>query len=195
MSRVFLEAITRVYPEGGGIRDFTCHIPQGEFFALLGMPAYVCASGATPLVAVLIYKGVSPGAALAFLLTGPATNITTFGVLSRLHGRRLAFAFGAAIAVLAVALGRLTNAALSGSAGLGALAHGDEASALGEWSLVVLGALFVASVLRRGPRDFVGELFAAGGEGAHDHDGCDHGEDACGCADECCDADLQGGHA
>ena len=45
--------------------------------ALFGMPAYVCASGATPLVAVLIYKGASPGAVLAFLLTGPATNITT----------------------------------------------------------------------------------------------------------------------
>ncbi|MDA0337696.1 MAG: permease, partial [bacterium] len=56
-----------------------------EFFALLGMPIYVCASGATPLVAVLIHNGVSPGAALAFLLTGPATNLTTLGVLTRLH--------------------------------------------------------------------------------------------------------------
>ena len=63
-------------------------------FAFLGMPSYVCASGATPLVAILIAGGVSPGAGLAFLLTGPATNVTTFGVLSRLHGRRLALAFG-----------------------------------------------------------------------------------------------------
>ena len=43
-------------------------------FALLGMPIYVCAAGATPLIAVLLAAGVSPGAALAFLLTGPATN-------------------------------------------------------------------------------------------------------------------------
>ena len=34
-------------------------------FAVLGMPVYVCASGATPLIAVLIHKGISPGAALA----------------------------------------------------------------------------------------------------------------------------------
>src|SRR5262249_1234135 len=32
--------------------------------ALLGVPMYVCASGATPLVAILLHKGVSPGAAI-----------------------------------------------------------------------------------------------------------------------------------
>ena len=36
MSTVRLERITKVYPEGGGIRDFSCTIAQGEFFALLG---------------------------------------------------------------------------------------------------------------------------------------------------------------
>jgi len=36
MSSVRLENVTRVYAEGGGIRDFTCEIAQGEFFALLG---------------------------------------------------------------------------------------------------------------------------------------------------------------
>ncbi len=36
MSTVRLDAITKLYPEGGGIRDFTCEIGEGEFFALLG---------------------------------------------------------------------------------------------------------------------------------------------------------------
>ena len=36
MSTVRLEAITKVYPEGGGVRDFTVEIQHGEFFALLG---------------------------------------------------------------------------------------------------------------------------------------------------------------
>ena len=40
-------------------------------FGALGLPIYVCASGATPLVAVFLAHGVSPGAAMAFLLTGP----------------------------------------------------------------------------------------------------------------------------
>lgn len=36
MSRVRFDSITKVYAEGGGIRDFTCDIADGEFFALLG---------------------------------------------------------------------------------------------------------------------------------------------------------------
>ena len=36
MSSVRLDAITRVFTEGGGIRDFSCRIGEGEFFALLG---------------------------------------------------------------------------------------------------------------------------------------------------------------
>jgi iron(III) transport system ATP-binding protein len=36
MSAVRCDRITRVYEEGGGIRDFSCDIRQGEFFALLG---------------------------------------------------------------------------------------------------------------------------------------------------------------
>src|SRR5204862_656387 len=56
--------------------EWIAMLPWGAdvvLFAFIGMPMYVCASGATPLVAVLIHKGISPGAALAFLLTGPAT--------------------------------------------------------------------------------------------------------------------------
>ena len=36
MSRVRFDNINKVYAEGGGIRDFTCDIADGEFFALLG---------------------------------------------------------------------------------------------------------------------------------------------------------------
>ena len=156
-------------------------LPPGSevlVFALLGMPTYVCASGATPLVAVLIYKGVSPGAALAFLLTGPATNITTFGVLARLHGRRLALAFGTGIALLSVGLGLLVNALLPDLAVRARLRQIGE----GEWGLsavamALLGAAFAWSLVRRGPRDFAGELFESGdGEHSRDHDH-DHGHD------------------
>lgn len=36
MSSVRCESITKVYPEGGGIRAFSCTIRNGEFFAILG---------------------------------------------------------------------------------------------------------------------------------------------------------------
>ena len=74
-------------------------------FALIGVPLYVCASGATPLAAALVVSGVSPGAALAFLLAGPATNVTTFGLLKHLHGPRIAVLFGIAAIGGAVSLG------------------------------------------------------------------------------------------
>jgi len=148
-------------------------------FTLLGMPTYVCASGATPLVAVLLLKGGSPGAALAFLMAGPATNITTFGVLSKLHGRRLALAFGGTIAVLAIVLGMIVNVVVGEMGGLSLPAlHSDDQSIVNVASLFILGVLFLLSVLRQGPRGFMAQVhspFQDGHSHDHDHGSHDHG--------------------
>jgi uncharacterized membrane protein YraQ (UPF0718 family) len=156
------------------------------FFALLGIPTYVCASGATPLAAVLTHKGVSPGAALAFLLTGPATNVTTFLLLSRLHGRGAALAFGGSMALLTVGLGHLVNLVLPAVA---AFPQPHAEAGLWTWvqqtSLAGMALLFLAALLRQGPRAFVGELFAEEDE-EEDHHEHEHGppfppltEDSC----------------
>ncbi len=133
-------------------------------FALVGVPTYVCASAATPLVAVLLLGGLSPGAALAFLITGPATNITTFGVLTQLHGKRAAAMFSLAIIGASVGLGYGVNA-FFGDIPIIAL---DMLAVEGaSWykiaSLIGLVLLFGASLLRRGPRGFVAELTFSGG--------------------------------
>ncbi len=52
------------------------------------IPLYVCATGSVPLAAVLLMKGISPGAALVFLMAGPATNIATMTVLGNVFGRK-----------------------------------------------------------------------------------------------------------
>ncbi len=52
------------------------------------VPLYVCATGSVPIAAVLMMKGLSPGAALVFLMAGPATNIATIAVLERSLGKR-----------------------------------------------------------------------------------------------------------
>jgi hypothetical protein len=145
-------------------------------FALIGLPLYVCASGSTPLVAVLIAKGVSPGAAIAFLLTGPATNVTTFGLLARLHSRKTALYFALTTALVTTALGWSANALVAG--GPGALPqhaheHGGDWLELGCAALLL--ALFVLSLLRQGTRRFVGQVISPHGAAAHDHDH-DHGE-------------------
>ena len=142
-------------------------IPGGldvVLFALVGVPTYVCASAATPMVAALIMGGLSPGAALAFLITGPATNVTTFGVLTQLHGRRAAAAFSVAIIALSVSLGYLVNAFFGDIQRVSIATLGAEsASLLQVVALIGLGVVFGLSLLRRGPRGFLGELtFGAG---------------------------------
>jgi uncharacterized membrane protein YraQ (UPF0718 family) len=154
--------------------DWVAALPWGSdvvLLAFIGMPMYVCASGATPFVAVLIHKGISPGAALAFLLTGPATNATTFGVLSRLHGPRIAAAFGGAIALLTIGLGLLINVFLPhvDSIALHEVAEADP-SLLQIGCLAVLTVVLTLSVLRQGPRGFVGQILTPYGARRHDHD-------------------------
>lgn len=137
-------------------------MPSGlevPLFALLGMPAYVCASGATPLVAVLLAAGVSPGAALAFLLTGPATNVTTFGLLGQLHGRSAALQFSGSIIAVSVSLGFAVNALFPGAGEVPFADAGREEFAFWQIaSAVVLGAVYLVSLLRRGARRFCAEL-------------------------------------
>ncbi len=77
---------------------------------VLGAPIYVCATAATPIAAVLVAKGVSPGAALAFLLAGPATNAASLAVLTKYLGRRSVVIYLVTIIICAVAAGFALNA-------------------------------------------------------------------------------------
>jgi uncharacterized protein len=86
----------------------------GGFGAMLimlaiGIPVYICATASTPIAAALILQGVSPGAALVFLMTGPATNITSLTVLTRVLGKRATAIYLAAIAFCAVGFGLLVD--------------------------------------------------------------------------------------
>jgi hypothetical protein len=72
---------------------------------LVGIPMYICATASTPVAAALILKGVSPGAALVFLLVGPATNVTSLSVLFGILGKRATFIYLAALSLFAVVSG------------------------------------------------------------------------------------------
>lgn len=76
----------------------------------VGMPFYVCAAASTPIAAMMILKGLSPGAALVFLLAGPATNISTMLVVRQQLGWRSLWAYLGSVAASAVAMGLLLNA-------------------------------------------------------------------------------------
>ncbi|GAB1344197.1 permease [Gemmatimonas sp.] len=128
-------------------------------FAMVGLPLYICASASTPLVAVLVAAGVSPGAGLALLLTGPATNVATIGILTRMHGKRFAWAFSLSMMAVAVVLGLLVNALLpSLPSTQPAIDSTPDGTPLQLLAVLTVGALYLASVLRNGIRGFLSEL-------------------------------------
>jgi uncharacterized membrane protein YraQ (UPF0718 family) len=83
---------------------------------VFGLVVYVCATGSTPMAAALVAKGLGPGAALAFLLAGPATNPATMAwVLKDLGGKALAV-YLVSIAGVALVSGLALEWFLAGSA-------------------------------------------------------------------------------
>lgn len=94
--------------------DFFIRYLDNEFLSLLimlgvGIPIYICASASTPVAAALVLKGLSPGAALVFLLAGPATNAATITVVSRYFGKAATLVYLSSIALCSLVLGWLTN--------------------------------------------------------------------------------------
>jgi uncharacterized membrane protein YraQ (UPF0718 family) len=74
-----------------------------------GIPLYVCATASVPIAAAMILKGISPGAALVFLMTGPATNAATIATIWKTMGRRAAAIYLAAVAGTALVSGILLD--------------------------------------------------------------------------------------
>jgi len=76
------------------------------------IPLYVCATASVPIAAALLLKGVSPGAALVFLMAGPATNVATLTVLWQTIGKRTTIKYLISIMVGAVGFGLIIDYAL-----------------------------------------------------------------------------------
>ena len=145
---------------------------------LLGIPLYMCASASTPVGAALILKGVSPGAALVFLLAGPATNASSLVVIARFFGRKFVAIYLFSVVFTALATGYLFDLLLRslGWSIVPTLAadHLDEASWVTTLSALLLGILLLWSMARgswrTAVREFVadlkswGRLFSAGQE-------------------------------
>jgi uncharacterized membrane protein YraQ (UPF0718 family) len=94
--------------------DFFTRYLRSELLAIVlmlavGLPFYVCASASTPIAAVMIAKGLSPGAAMVFLLAGPATNVTTMLLVRQQLGFRSLAAYLGSVALMAVAMGLVLN--------------------------------------------------------------------------------------
>jgi len=130
------------------------YVGSGPWSMLLmlavGLPMYVCATASTPVAAVLIAKGLSPGAALVFLLAGPATNAATMVVVGRDLGRRSLALYLASIAVVALLFGVLTDLVLVSMPSLATSLHQHvhAAPAGVAWPFAVALAMLILNGLR-----------------------------------------------
>ncbi len=75
------------------------------FAILIGIPIYVCATASIPIALGLIHLGVTPGAALAFLISGPATNLATVGVVKKFLGIQALIVYVATMIISAFVFG------------------------------------------------------------------------------------------
>lgn len=117
---------------------------------LIGIPVYVCATATVPIAAALIGAGISPGAALVFLMAGPATNAATLTTIWKLLGRMSATLYLVMVGLTALGAGILLDLidipvelAVSPSTG----EHGHP----GQWiaAVALLGILLRARFYRR----------------------------------------------
>ncbi|WP_218353279.1 SO_0444 family Cu/Zn efflux transporter [Alteromonas lipotrueiana] len=81
--------------------------------AFIGIPMYICATASTPIAVGFLAAGLSPGAVLVFLLAGPATNISTMGMILKELGRRSLVLYVFSVTSAAIGLGYLLNWAVS----------------------------------------------------------------------------------
>ena len=84
---------------------------------LIGIPLYVCSTASVPIAAALIVKGFSPGAALVFLITGPATNAAAVSAMWQVMGKRSTMIYLAVLAVCSLLAGLLLDFLISGIGG------------------------------------------------------------------------------
>jgi len=75
----------------------------------IGTMIYVCSSGSVPIVLSLIASGISPGAGLVFLITGPATNLASLAILTKIMGKKTVFVYLLTLAISALISGYILN--------------------------------------------------------------------------------------
>ena len=85
------------------------HLGSGLISKLLIMgvaiPLYVCSTGSIPIALSLIQAGISPGTALIFLITGPATNAATITTMWKIMGKKTVITYLLAIITSALLIG------------------------------------------------------------------------------------------
>jgi hypothetical protein len=98
---VISAAITVLVPEDFFAGSLGTGLTGMLVMMALAIPVYVCATASVPIAAALVLRGASPGAALVFLMTGPATNAATVATIWKVMGHRTAIVYIASMVLCA----------------------------------------------------------------------------------------------
>jgi uncharacterized membrane protein YraQ (UPF0718 family)/copper chaperone CopZ len=140
---VVVSALIEVFvPQGffTGLSAYGTVVPVFSALAI-SLPLYVCSTASVPIAAALVAGGMPAGAALVFLMAGPATNVATIGAIYRTLGRRTLAIYLGTIIVGSLAAAYIFDFVLETTTGSVAHLH-DE----GSWwavasSIALLGLL------------------------------------------------------
>jgi uncharacterized membrane protein YraQ (UPF0718 family)/copper chaperone CopZ len=118
---------------------------------LVSLPLYVCATASVPIAASLVAGGMPMGAALVFLMAGPATNVATIGAVNRAFGLRVLGLYLGTIIVGSVGLGLVYDAYFPTTLGT-AMQHGSHTA----WWAVASAVVLLGLISRYAMGDLMG---------------------------------------
>jgi len=120
---------------------------------LISIPMYICATASTPVAAGLMLSGISPGAALVFMLTGPATNIATLMVVKNELGVRSLMGYLVGVIATALASGLALDWAVEYFQLTIEVSHGqhsDMTSMVYSAAAIILAGLIIWQYVKKG---------------------------------------------
>lgn len=156
---VIVSAALTVYVPAGSLASFAAIGALGTALAVLAVsvPMYVCATASVPIAAALVAGGMPTGAALIFLMAGPATNVATIGAIYRGLGGRILAVYLATIIIGSAAFGLAFDFLLEAGPTAG-MAHHEHVTWWSVASAAILLVLLAGFALRDGRRFVKGRL-------------------------------------
>lgn len=106
-------SIIRTFVPTEFLLSYGSGLPAMLLMIVISIPMYICATASTPIAAGFIMAGLSPGTALVFMMAGPATNISTLGVIKNEMGSAVLVRYLLGVSLSAIGFASLLDFALS----------------------------------------------------------------------------------
>ena len=131
-------------PKGFLLTNYISSPPlQILLLMILGVPIYICATASIPVAAGLILAGVSPGAAFALLVTGPATNAATLAAVWKILGKRTCLIYLGTMLVSAFVGGMILDSFLTNEQVRMSMQH----SMIPQWVKIVSAVALISVIV------------------------------------------------